>query len=44
MFSSIIVVENKADIVKRRSPYLKISCVTGEGIQNLLETLKEAKS
>lgn len=31
----IIVVENKADIMKRKSPYMKISCKTGEGIDKL---------
>ncbi|RLF57697.1 MAG: GTPase, partial [Thermoplasmata archaeon] len=36
-FSSIpiIVVENKADMLKRKSPYLKISCKTGYGIDKL---------
>jgi len=42
MFPSVpvIVVENKADIMKRKSPYLKISCVTGEGMQKLLRKIK----
>jgi len=36
-FSSIptIVVENKADILRRKSPYLKVSCKTGYGIDKL---------
>ncbi|HEC86420.1 MAG TPA: GTPase, partial [Thermoplasmatales archaeon] len=43
MFSSVplIVVENKADIIKRKSPHIKISCTTGDGIQNLLKKIRE---
>ncbi|RLF54811.1 MAG: GTPase [Thermoplasmata archaeon] len=42
-FSSIpvIVVENKADVLKRRSPYLKISCKTGYGIDKLKKRILE---
>ncbi|HEC80946.1 MAG TPA: GTP-binding protein [Thermoplasmatales archaeon] len=43
MFPSIpvIVVENKSDIMKRKSPYLKISCTMGEGVQKLEEKIRE---
>lgn len=35
-----VVVENKADLVRSSSPYLKISCATGEGIPELLSALE----
>ncbi|HID24897.1 MAG TPA: GTP-binding protein [Thermoplasmata archaeon] len=43
MFPSVpvIVVENKSDIMKRKSPYLKISCTTGEKIPALMEKIIE---
>ena len=37
----VIVVENKSDIMRRRSPYLKISCVTGYGIPDLIKRMME---
>jgi nucleolar GTP-binding protein len=32
----LIVVENKVDLVKMDSPHLKISCITGEGIEDVI--------
>jgi len=40
----IIVVENKSDLMKRKSPYMKISCKTGEGIEKLREKIFETLS
>jgi nucleolar GTP-binding protein len=37
--STIILVENKTDIKKTKSSYLKISCETGEGIDTLLKEI-----
>jgi len=37
--SDLIIVENKADIKKTDSKYLKVSCETGEGIQSLIELI-----
>ena len=37
--STIILVENKTDIKKTKSSYLKISCETGEGIDALLKEI-----
>lgn len=46
MFPSVpvIVVENKADVMRRRSSYLKISCTTGEGIVDLKKKIIEKLS
>ena len=37
--SSLIIVENKADLKKMDSDYLKISCETGEGIDILINEM-----
>ena len=36
-----IIIENKSDISKRPSPYIKVSCMTGEGIDKLLDRMRE---
>ena len=35
-----VIVENKSDVKRRRSPYIKISCTTGEGINRLIDEVK----
>ncbi|KAA0009911.1 MAG: GTPase [Thermoplasmata archaeon] len=40
----IIIVENKADISKGKTSYFKISCKTGEGIEELREEIKKRLS
>jgi nucleolar GTP-binding protein len=37
-----VVVENKADLMRVESPYLKISCVTGEGLSELVGAVETA--
>lgn len=37
----VIVVENKVDISKGKTEYMKISCKTGEGIEELKEEIKK---